>query len=644
HEWEQKQVWHLDPNRIIAGMSTVGAWQKRLTAMIESCRNRFEFSKKIALRLQRDILLFDNPVALLRVGKAARSNMCLANILKIYAEERSVGLVLEATPEEWRLVQELDRGFADLFQVIRVQEPDKAETVQILAARRCLLEQKYQCAIEHKAFALIIELHERHLQSAIRPGSQVRMLERLMARHADSKIQLADVMDDFRGLSHMYSHLFDSSKLLDPDEVGNAIKKGLVGQEKALHCLVDTVMMVKAGLNSPGKPVASYLFVGPTGVGKTEAAKALTRYLFEDEQHLVRFNMNEFMDNQAASRLIGGRGSQEGQLTVKVRYSSFCILLLDEIEKAHPDVHDLLLQVLGEGRLTDAMGRTTDFSHSIIIMTSNIGATDASKTIGFTSDGQDQAQTYRNKAEDFFRPEFFNRIDQVIDFHPLTLEETKTIIRLMITRLLTRHGFISRSVVLNVSEIALDSVASQGHDPAMGARAVKRNLEKEVTQLAAAKLVELPVGQPTVMDIYARYGKLVPKIHALQYAQVNPDYVEQVNLLQKLDRHCLKTLLEQFGQLQTDLDSYRDELENNTGKKIWTLITEDKNESYTADETRLIELYRIRETLIEYIEELQLFNEAEELEKLPRNPVRPFTVRKIKYYSRDWGEEVVYKD
>jgi DNA polymerase III delta prime subunit len=296
----------------------------------------------------------------------------------------------------------------------------------------------------------------------------------------------------------------------------------VVGQAEAVEALADVVSIAKARLNDPDRPLAAFLFLGPTGVGKTECAKAIARTLFGDAERLLRFDLNEFNQYGAAARLVGTFQQPEGLLTSAIRRQPFAVVLLDEIEKAHPEVFDLLLSVLGEGRLTDALGRTADFSNAIIIMTSNLGVREAAGGLGFNPE-TDRSFAYTGAAEKFFRPEFFNRLDRVIPFKKLTRVELAAIARKLVNDVLAREGFGQRKCVLNVSADALERVIDAGYDPALGARAMKRAVERELAQPAAARLAELPPGEFTIVTVQARDNALSVSVQA-------PGWAEKVSL------------------------------------------------------------------------------------------------------------------
>ncbi len=263
-----------------------------------------------------------------------------------------------------------------------------------------------------------------------------------------------------------------------------------------------------------------FLFIGPTGAGKTQAARALSEYLFQNDDALVRLDMNEFVDGGAVSRLIGDFQKPDGLLTSRVKRRPFCVLLLDEIEKAHPSVHDLLLQVLGEGRLTNALGGTVSFTRTIIIMTSNLGAREAGKALGFGKKSRDATPVYRKAVREFFRPEFINRIDRVVAFRSLSPEDFVHIARIQIRALLARDGFTRRNMILNISEKVLRKLADEGFDPDMGGRALKRVIERDLTALTAHQVAGMPPGKPMLFDVYLADGRLTPRVTVLERCEI----------------------------------------------------------------------------------------------------------------------------
>jgi len=555
-------VWRLDPGRLISGMSVVGQWQRRLEVILDYATRR---QKKHG---RTDKLYVDNPVALLRIGKSASGNMTMADALKPHLEERKVLLIIEATSEEWKVVQELDRRFADLFQVVRFQVPTPETAARIVVRKRAALERQTSCRFTTDALSAVLELTRTQPGRQALPGCAVEILEQMAAKEGDSFVERESVLQEFGDAYKLERSIFDRYIQFARGEVEEALKRRLVGQEEAIGCLAETVHLLKAGLNDPEQPLGAFLFIGPTGVGKTEAAKALAQFLFGDDGSLIRFDMNEYVEPDAAARLLGDHNRPEGLLTNEVRYRPFCVLLLDEIEKAHPSVHDLLLQVLGEGRLTDSLGRTTDFSKAVIIMTSNLGAREAGKLVGFAKTDKDAAGVYLQQTRQYFRPEFFNRIDRTVIFRKLTAAEIRRIGRMQLAQLLHREGFRRRSTFLRVSPRALDSVAGKGFDPTMGGRALRRSLEQEVTRMAAAQLVRIRPEVPILFQIHSHRGELVPRVTPLEQVVADPDFRVPEAPAGDSVLPAYRGLLDVCESLDEQMNYCRERLEATTGDAL----------------------------------------------------------------------------
>ncbi|MGB1216800.1 MAG: AAA family ATPase, partial [Saprospiraceae bacterium] len=514
-----QKIWHVDPTRIIAGMSIVGMWQKRFEAILKFIMTRRKDIRALKKRRDnaKDKILFDNPVALLRIGKSASNDMTLSDVLKTYLEKRMLQVIVLATPEEWKIVQEKDRRFADLFRVIRVEEPDTSTAVKMILQRRKLLEVEYGNQISAHAIHRLFTIHRNYFKRKALPGGVMKLLNQLAIKYKYAKVDVTQVEREFEDFSGLSEEMVDDNNAFEQNSVRDTIALKLVGQANAVDALADTIHVIKSKLSNPNKPKGSFLFIGPTGVGKTQAAKVLAEYLLGGERKLMRFDMNEFIDSYSVSRLIGDEFNPEGQLTGKVKYNPFGIVLLDEIEKAHPKVHDLLLQVLDDGRLTDSLGRTVDFSNTIIIMTSNIGADQVSARVGFEARQSETDAVYRRAVENRFRPEFINRIDKIVIFQALQQEHILGIAQLQINELLQRDGFVRRTTILNIQEEALEWVSNRGFDEKMGGRALKRQIEKDLTALSAEQLLMADSETPVIMDIFLEDNVLTPYITTLDF-------------------------------------------------------------------------------------------------------------------------------
>ncbi|MEM6965017.1 MAG: AAA family ATPase [Bacteroidota bacterium] len=512
-----RSIWHIDPTRIITGMSIVGMWQKRMEAVLEFLKSPYGTNKGA------DVMLVNNAVAMLHIGKSAQNNMTVNDVLKPYLEKREVQLVILATPEEWKIIQEKDRRFADLFQIIRLDEPDLPTAVKMTLENRKVLEVQNECVITVKAIQAVFDFRRNFLKRQALPGSVIKIIRQLSVKYRGNKIDVPEVRAEFENYSGLSENIFDASQAVEQDAISNEIAKELVGQQQAVSTLANVVHTMKARLTAPDKPMGSFMFIGPTGVGKTQAAKVLSKYLTGSEERLMQFDMNEFIDDTAVQRLIGNAQNPEGQLTGRVRYQPFGIVLLDEIEKAHPKVLDLLLQILDDARLTDSLGRTIDFSNTIIIMTSNVGASQVSSQAGFKTAAHDESAIYQKAVENNFRPEFVNRIDEIVIFKPLEMQHIMDIAWLQIKDLLSRDGFVRRTTILNIAPDALEWVARRGFDARMGGRALKRQIEKDLTVLTASQLVSTYTSNPILFEIFLENNNLIPKITPLQFIKALED-------------------------------------------------------------------------------------------------------------------------
>jgi ATP-dependent Clp protease ATP-binding subunit ClpB len=310
-----------------------------------------------------------------------------------------------------------------------------------------------------------------------------------LLREEVTEADIAEIISKWTGIP--ISKLVESEmeKLLHLED---ELHRRVVGQDEAVTAVADAIQRARAGLADPNRPTASFIFLGPTGVGKTELAKALASYLFDTEDALVRIDMSEYMEKHAVSRLIGAPpgyvGYEEGgQLTESIRRRPYAVILFDEIEKAHPDVFNVMLQILDDGRVTDAQGHTVDFKNSVIIMTSNIGSQYIMDVAGDESEYDEMRRRVMEAMRNSFRPEFLNRIDEIIIFHPLQKHELRYIVQLQVKRLEQRLA--DRKMSLKLSDSALDFLAEVGYDPVFGARPLKRAIQRELeTQIAKAIL------------------------------------------------------------------------------------------------------------------------------------------------------------
>lgn len=547
---KDRQFWNLAPQRLISGMSCVGQWEERVLAILKEARKR------------KHVLYFDDFLGLYQAGVSASSDLNVATMLKPHVEQHDVSILVEMTPENFRVLQELDRGFADLFHLIHIREPGKSDTLKILIRLVRELEGRHGCDFHPGVLPMVIDLQRRYARHLAFPGKAAGFLEQLAVKYQKKTITPQTVLDEFHLKSGLSLSILDDRISLLRSEVIERLQTMVIGQQEAIEAMADAVSIAKARLNDPTRPLASFLFPGPTGVGKTQCAKALATYLFGDETRLLRFDMNEYIEPDAVARLVGTFRRPEGLLTSAIRQSPFSVLLLDEIEKAHPNVFDLLLQVLDDGRLTDALGRTADFTSTIIILTSNLGVREAGSKIGFQDTQADEmTHSFVKAAENFFRPEFFNRLDRIVPFRPLKRKDIETICANLIEHVLTREGLVRRKCLLDIDPQVLKYVAKEGFHPQLGARALKRSIERIISRPLAANLAGMTPERPTVVCIHKQNGGI--SVYAEELREAAPG---QFDLLPKEPRNpgqTIRTIRQVLSRVDQEIEQYRPEREIN---------------------------------------------------------------------------------
>ncbi len=531
----KRNVWLLAPQRLIAGMSYVGQWENRVLAILSEAA-------------QRDhVLYFDDLIGLFRAGQSRDSSLCVADLLKPVLQDRAVRVLAEITPQAFDVLSELDRSFAEHFHVVRVEPTSREQTWQVATSVVRDLEFHHNCVLGPAAIAKSIELQRQYAPNASFPGKAVRFLRQLAIKL--DHVSPSDVIREFCETAGVAQNMVDDERNFDRAHIHDFFQSALVGQRAAVEACADVILTAKTRLNPPGKPLATLLFPGPTGVGKTECAKQLAKFLFRGSERLLRFDLNEFKTSYSAARLLGTCDQPEGLLTGAVRRQPFCVVLLDEIEKAHPDVFDILLQVIGEGRLTDSQGRTTDFSNALIIMTSNLGTRRAGQAPGFIDSGE--PHDYIAAAEKFFRPEFFNRIDRIVPFHPLDQPQISRIAGMLMNKVVAREGIVRRRCILQVGAGLINRLVEQGYHPDLGARAMKRAIEAEFTQPVANRLAMIRSDVPTVIEVNTVEGGdnvLKVQVHELNHVEptkrpaYTPDYPELI----RAARQCVDRLRDQY--------------------------------------------------------------------------------------------------
>src|SRR6185312_9196832 len=365
------------------------------------------------------------------------------------------------------------------------------------------------------------ELYRRFSSDAAFPGKAAGFLRRLAIRVApwrNSEIGRSFALGEFQSASGLQIALIDERRTLERKNIVESLGNGLVGQEHVIEAFADIVLTLKARLNDPRRPLASFLMLGPTGVGKTQAAKIFSQYIFGSSERLLRFDMNEYVDGHRVARLTGTPEEPDGLLTAAIRRQPFSVVLFDEIEKAAPEVFDMLLAVLDEGRLTDSRGREEDFRQSVILLTSNLGVREASSKLGFNVESGSSEMNdaiYVSAAEKFFRPEFFNRLDRIIPFRTLERKHLEGIAWQLVRDMFARDGLQRRDGLLNISKDAMERLVQLGHHPQLGARALKRVIEREMAHPLGEKLAALRPGVPMLANFTCEGDGFAVNLRAL---------------------------------------------------------------------------------------------------------------------------------
>ncbi|HLM25820.1 MAG TPA: ATP-dependent Clp protease ATP-binding subunit [Thermoleophilaceae bacterium] len=540
---KNKQIYTLDLAALVAGSKYRGEFEERLKKVMKEITQR------------GDIILFIDELHNLVGAGAAEGAIDAASILKPALARGELQTIGATTLDEYRKYLERDSALERRFQQIRVDQPSTEETVQILKGLRDRYEAHHRVGITDEALDSAAELADRYISDRFLPDKAIDLIDEAASRARiksmtappvyrdleeeiettrrdkeaaieaqefekaanlrDQERQLtnkkrdleeqwrsgesgerpeiaeeeiADIVSMWTGIPVFKLTEAETQKLMRMEE---ELHKRVIGQDAAVEAVAKAIRRSRAGLKDPKRPTGSFIFLGPSGVGKTELGRTLAEFLFGDEEAMVRIDMSEYMEKHSVSRLVGSPpgyiGYDEGgQLTEAVRRKPYSVLLLDEIEKAHPDVFNILLQILEDGRLTDAQGRTVDFRNAIVIMTSNIGANEIAKNtgVGFTVSDEtglsydDMKNRIMGELKKVFRPEFLNRIDEVIVFHKLAREEVREIVELLMKRV--RESLAERELSLNLSEEATDLLVEKGWDPSMGARPLRRAIQRYI--------------------------------------------------------------------------------------------------------------------------------------------------------------------
>ncbi|MGO1768692.1 MAG: ATP-dependent Clp protease ATP-binding subunit [Microbacterium sp.] len=563
-----KRVIAIDLPGMLSGARYRGDFEERLTKTMDEA----------AARKDELILFLDELHTVVGAGAGGEGAMDAGNILKPRLARGDLHLVGATTPKEFRTIEK-DAALARRFQPVTVGEPSVGDAIAILRGVREAYEEHHGVRYTDDALRAAVELSDRYLTERVLPdkaidlidqaGARLRLrigvpvdagelMERLAALEADKNAAVA--AERYEEASRMRDEILEIQKRIDDAsergragdavvgeaEIAEVISRAtgipatritesererlatleeelherVIGQDDAVRAVARSVRRSRTGMSDARRPVGSFLFLGPTGVGKTELAKALASSLFDDESAVVRFDMSEFGERHTVSRLVGAPPGyvgfdEAGQLTERVRRNPYSIVLFDEIEKAHPDVFNLLLQVLDDGRLTDGQGRTVDFRNTVIVMTSNLGSEYLAArggAIGFSAAGseydeQDLRDRVMGRLREAMRPEFLNRIDEVVLFRKLDREQLRRIVDLMLGE--TRSRLAARGVELAVAPDAIDWLAERGYEPEYGARPLRRVIQREIDDRIADLFVSAALADGGAAEIDVADGELV---------------------------------------------------------------------------------------------------------------------------------------
>ncbi|MBN7274156.1 AAA domain-containing protein [Ligilactobacillus pobuzihii] len=573
-ELANKRVMMLDMGSLVAGTKYRGEFEDRLKKILDEVYH------------DGNVILFIDELHTLIGAGGAEGAIDASNILKPALARGEVQVIGATTLDEYQKYVESDAALERRFATIIVEEPTDEQSLDILKGLRPKYEKHHQLKITDEALDAAVKMSNRYITNRFLPDKAIDLMDESAARvhiassggqqkvtkashklkEAKSAKEQALVNEEFEDAAKYrkqelkwkdkLAKLSDQeaavdgnyTKQVEEEDVANVVSewtgvpvtqltkseserlvnledilhKRVVGQNEAIAAVAKAIRRARSGLGDPTRPIGSFMFLGPTGVGKTELAKALAEAMFGDEDNMVRIDMSEYMEKYSTSRLIGAPpgyvGYDEGgQLSEKVRNKPYSVVLLDEVEKAHPDVFNILLQVLDDGFLTDSKGRKVDFRNTIIIMTSNLGATDVrdKKEVGFaakssTDDYQAMSEQIKGRLKQTFRPEFLNRIDEVVIFHSLNKEQLHEIVKLMTREVIDRIK--EQGIKLKLTPAAIDVVAKAGFDPEYGARPIRRAVQSEIEDRLSEALLEGKITEGATVTIGAQKGQISLKV------------------------------------------------------------------------------------------------------------------------------------
>lgn len=494
---EKRRFWLTSASRLIAGMRYLGQWEERLEEVIAE------------LQKIDGVLVIENLLELVRVGGHGPEDS-IGAFLVAYLQQRELRIMAEATPQELDACRRLLPPLADCFQVKFLPEFDADASTRVLQ-KIVLMESRVLKLEVHDSIALnVFRWFRRFRPYDAFPGRAAGFLRKLLRRAATDGqkiVSTEDALLAFIAETGLSENIVQDDITLAPAEIHDDLSAKILGQDYAVRAISDVILKLKAGLNDPARPLGVQMFSGPTGVGKTALAKALSSFLFghgDAMDRMIRLDMSEYGGFDGATRLLRGSDGAPSAFIQKVRRQPFCVVLFDEIEKASPEVFDTLLSVFDEGRLTDSLGRVTNFQSSVLIMTSNLGAK-AGGALGF---GENTGPDFDAEAKRFFRPEFYNRIDSIVSFRSLDATDIQRITEKELQDLTKREGLKHLGLQLAWSDEVVKKVAERGYDRRYGARPLQRALDELVVTPLARFLAENPTASNLRIELEIADGQV----------------------------------------------------------------------------------------------------------------------------------------
>jgi ATP-dependent Clp protease ATP-binding subunit ClpA len=519
-ELRNKRLIELSASSLVAGTKYRGEFEERLLKVLEEAEG------------SGDIILFiDEMHLLIGTGRAADGSIDAAGILKPALAGGRLRCIGATTPQEYRAIEK-DAAMERRLRPIMIEEPSTDEALAILTGMRDLYEQHHHVTITKDALQAAVQLSVQYLPNLRLPDKACSVLDEacsqarvfLVEDERDEEVveqpiitapMIAEVISHRTGIPVRAPGREERDRLLNLETL---LKRRVIGQDEAISRVAQAIQVARAGLKPRNRPAGVFLFLGPTGVGKTELARALAAEVFGSDEHLIRVDMSEYMEKHAVSRMVGAPPGyighdQEGQLTGKLRRRPHCVVLLDEVEKAHPEVFDLFLQVFDAGRLTDAQGHTVDAQHAIWIMTSNVGTDMLGRSMpsGFRASVKETAEEMQRerlmeRLRQTFRPEFLNRVDEIVIFHPLSQEQARAITRLQMNELATR--LLEQGLTLRADDSAIELLCKEGFSSTQGARPLRRAIERLLTVPLSLRILLANVPEHGEVHVTASDGKL----------------------------------------------------------------------------------------------------------------------------------------